>query len=148
MPSPRPARGQLIVMNGPDRGHHYAISVGRSELGRSPEAAIPITDVNVSRQHAALESTEQRVVLIDLGSVNGTWVNNRRLHGPCPLRDGDIVAVGTVLLRFRGTAADSLRAGAGESGPEGVAFGEMRSGRGAARPRRRRGAPCYIGMAS
>jgi pSer/pThr/pTyr-binding forkhead associated (FHA) protein len=64
MPSENLACGRLIVMNGPDRGVDYVIPVGLSELGRSPDAAIALSDVNVSRQHAVLEATEQRVVLM------------------------------------------------------------------------------------
>jgi pSer/pThr/pTyr-binding forkhead associated (FHA) protein len=116
-------RGQLIVMNGPDRGLDYAIPVGRSELGRAPDAAIPLADENVSRQHAVIESTEQRVVLIDLGSVNGTWVNNRRLNGPCPLRDGDIVAVGAVTLQFRSSISTNPARLSADHEP--VAFDEV-----------------------
>lgn len=95
---------QLVVVSGRMRGAGFDIPPGRSEIGRQAEVAIVLDDQDVSRRHAVLDRTGVRVVLADLGSTNGTWVNRRRLHPDdrrdgVELRDGDEVRVGSVTLR-------------------------------------------------
>jgi hypothetical protein len=96
---------QLIVVDGRMRGLSFAIPSGRSEIGRQAGLGILLDEQYVSLRHAALERAGGRVVLTDLGSTNGTWINRRRLHGTDELRDGDVVRVGSVSLRFT-TAPD------------------------------------------
>jgi hypothetical protein len=69
----------------------------RPELDLSDDGGI---DKGVSRLHAAIQSTAQGVVLIDLGSTNGTLLNNYRLPAerPYPLRSGDEIRFGDLLL--------------------------------------------------
>ena len=100
-PAPTP---QLVVVSGRMRGAGFDIPPGRSEIGRQAGVAILLDDQDVSRRHAVLDRTAGRVVLADLGSTNGTWVNRRRLHPDdrrdgVELRDGDEVRVGSVTLR-------------------------------------------------
>jgi pSer/pThr/pTyr-binding forkhead associated (FHA) protein len=95
-PAPTP---QLVVVNGRMRGAGFDIPPGRSEIGRQAGVAILLDDQDVSRRHAVLDRTGGRVVLADLGSTNGTWVNQRRLHPDdrrdgVELRDGDEVRFG------------------------------------------------------
>jgi hypothetical protein len=91
---------RLTITNGHLRGNAFDVPAGRSTLGRTPTAAITIEDGSVSRTHAELMRTGTRVVLTDLGSTNGTRVNNQPLDGPRELRDGDVVRIGSVDLRF------------------------------------------------
>ncbi len=100
---------RLIVMTGPMRGTGFNIPSGRTQIGRQAGAAIVLDDQNVSRRHAVLERDDRRVVLTDLGSSNGTWVNQMRLDDPGELRDGDEVRVGSVSLRF--SASDDGQTG-------------------------------------
>jgi FHA domain len=100
-PAPTP---QLVVVDGRMRGAGFDIPDGRSEIGRQAGVAILLDDQDVSRRHAVLDRGGGRVVLTDLGSTNGTWVNQRRLHpgdrrGGVELRDGDEVRVGSVTMR-------------------------------------------------
>jgi hypothetical protein len=100
-PAPTP---QLVVVNGRMRGAGFDIPDGRSEIGRQAGVAILLDDQDVSRRHAVLDRSDGRVVLADLGSTNGTWVNQRRLHpgdrrDGVELRDGDEVRVGSVTMR-------------------------------------------------
>ncbi|MEK7252936.1 MAG: FHA domain-containing protein [Actinomycetota bacterium] len=85
----------LIVASGPRRGMHWIIDDG-VEAGRHPEAAIFLDDVTVSRHHAAFSMEEGTLVVRDLGSTNGTYVNGTRCD-QAELAAGDEVIIG----RFR-----------------------------------------------
>jgi predicted component of type VI protein secretion system len=70
-------------------------------MGRSPLADLCLPDPSVSRQHARLLGEPGRWLLEDLHSRNGTWVGDRKLQtgGACPLRHGDAVRLGNVVVR-------------------------------------------------
>ena len=71
------------------------------EIGRSQDAQISIPEVpSLSRTHARLRFTEGRVSLEDLGSRNGTFVNDRATRGALELRSGDRFQVGAVHFKF------------------------------------------------
>lgn len=67
-------------------------------LGRSQDADITISDPKISRSHARFCVSGQQVTVEDLGSANGTRVNQRRTEGPTVLRDGDVLSFDTVSL--------------------------------------------------
>ncbi len=69
-------------------------------LGRDPDADIFLDDVTVSRRHAEVVVTDGDVVLSDLGSLNGTYVNRRRIDEPEALLDGDEIQIGKFRLVF------------------------------------------------
>lgn len=88
---------------------HSASVIGRSTAG----AEIALDDYDdeqlVSKRHARLTYRDGRFFLEDLGSTNGTYVGRQRLQRVVPhqalvLEDGDLVAFGELLLRFRRTA--------------------------------------------
>lgn len=83
----------LIVASGPQRGLHWSLDEGVVEAGRNPDAGILLDDVTVSRHHASFEVTDGTLVVRDLGSTNGTYVNGRRVDG-ARLEPGDEVIVG------------------------------------------------------
>ena len=74
---------------------------GETILGREGDGVVPLPSPSVSRQHAALiiEGTAAR--LRDLGSKNGTFVDEIRIEGPMALRDGAAVRLGTLTLIYR-----------------------------------------------
>ncbi len=91
-----PGAPDWIVL--PD-GRRVAIADAVLTIGRLPECAIALDDPNVSRRHAQLRRDGQSVVLVDLGSTNGTKVNGvqiRERH----LVPGDSITVGTTTMRF------------------------------------------------
>jgi hypothetical protein len=77
------------------------IDVGQSviSIGRLPECTIALTDPNVSRRHAEVRPGDP-IVIVDLGSTNGTKVNGLRISGERILNDGDIISLGSTHLRF------------------------------------------------
>ena len=67
-------------------------------LGRSQDADITISDPKISRKHARFQITGQQLTVEDLGSANGTRVNQRSIEGTTVLCDGDVVSFDTVDL--------------------------------------------------
>jgi DNA-binding winged helix-turn-helix (wHTH) protein len=89
----------------------FALSGGDNLIGRNPECGIWVDAAGVSRRHARLRlDTESGDAAIeDLGSTNGTFVNEARVESPVTLRDGDTVHLGSVPLTFRAWLADRSR---------------------------------------
>jgi pSer/pThr/pTyr-binding forkhead associated (FHA) protein len=96
------ARGQatLVIRSGGGRaGETYALEAERTTIGRHPDADIFLDDVTVSRNHAVLQREASRYVLLDEGSLNGTFVNRRRSEKSV-LDDGDEIQIGKYKLTF------------------------------------------------
>jgi pSer/pThr/pTyr-binding forkhead associated (FHA) protein len=70
-------------------------------LGRSSEADVLLDDPYASEFHMRLVAQENGLVLHDLGSTNGTYVNGRRVTAPTTLRRGDSVQVGKTVMEVR-----------------------------------------------
>tara|TARA_R110002073_G_scaffold15425_6_gene60847 strand:+ start:10042 stop:10995 length:954 start_codon:yes stop_codon:yes gene_type:complete len=69
-------------------------------IGRSPDTDLPLFDSSVSRQHAMLIRSQDGYLVRDLGSTNGTFVNEKLIDSGCPLRSGDTIRIGSFLFRF------------------------------------------------
>ena len=70
-------------------------------LGRSPEADVTIDDVYASDFHLRMSTHDGQVLVQDLGSTNGTYVNGRRVTAPIPVNKGDSVQVGKTIMEVR-----------------------------------------------
>lgn len=98
----------LVMLQGEHKGRELAPPQGDSVLGRSGKADIFIGGSNVSGRHALPHVTEHGAVVVkDLQSTNGTWVNGDRLQAPTQLSDGDVVGLGDVNLRFQNTSTST-----------------------------------------
>ena len=95
-----PTQPCLLLYSGPEAGQRFDLQPGTQTIGRLPESEVRIDGSGVSRQHAELRVGTAGVVLHDLGSANGTLVNEVRVTGPTALKDGDLLCVGKVVLRF------------------------------------------------
>ena len=94
---PQGRRISLAVLQGADSGRIFQISQPRTVLGRG-DAEVIVNDNEVSRQHASLEIHGAKVVLKDLGSTNGTFVNDVKI-GQCELENrGEFRIGGTRLM--------------------------------------------------
>src|SRR5512140_945689 len=71
-----------------------------NSLGRHPNNSIQLLDKIVSKEHCIIELRSDHWVLRDLGSLNGTFVNNERVRGEAPLKHGDEIALGATKGRF------------------------------------------------
>jgi len=90
----------LIVRSGGGRsGETFTPQSERTTIGRSPDCPIFLDDVTVSRKHAVLLEREGRWFIEDQGSLNGTFVNRRRVE-TAELSDGDELQIGKYRLTF------------------------------------------------
>ena len=90
----------LEIVEGPGEGRQ--VPVDRAfELGRDPTADVVLEDDLVSRRHARVTPQGGGIVVEDLASRNGTFVNGNELHAPTTLRPGDRLLVGVTLLELR-----------------------------------------------
>jgi hypothetical protein len=90
----------LVVRSGGGRaGEHFLPEGERTTIGRSPDNDIFLDDVTVSRQHAVLIHRGDEFFIEDLGSLNGTYVNRKRIES-ARLEGGDEVQVGKYRLTF------------------------------------------------
>lgn len=69
-------------------------------LGRAPSCPVRTDDPQTSRRHARVQPKDDRFVILDLGSANGTHVNGARAHGPQRLSSGDLIRCGALRARF------------------------------------------------
>jgi len=89
----------LKVMEGPDAGRTVAL-VGELEIGRDPGAGLSLVDDLVSRHHARIRAEAGAAVIEDLGSSNGTFVNDAEIHAPTRLAPGDELLIGACLIQL------------------------------------------------
>lgn len=83
----------------------FPLGEGEHVLGRAPDASVWIDSTSVSRRHARIVVSAGRAVLEDLGSKNGTYLRGERLMAPSELAEGDVIAIGSVVLAFRAPRA-------------------------------------------
>ncbi len=90
----------LVVRAGGGRaGETFALVHDRTSLGRAPECEVFLDDVTVSRRHSVITRGPDGFTLHDEGSLNGTYVNRRRVESS-KLEDGDEVQIGKYKLTF------------------------------------------------
>ena len=90
----------LVVRSGGGRSGETFLPQGdRTTIGRSPDCPIFLDDVTVSRRHAVLVEQDGRWSIEDQGSLNGTFVNRRRVDS-ADLSDGDEIQIGKYRLTF------------------------------------------------
>ena len=99
----------LRGVSGPTFGKVYAM-VGTIAVGRSSESDICIPIDEISRQHAKLQAAAAGVVVEDLGSANGTFVNGDRVHTGTLLKPGDEVRFDTVRFLLMSPAQEAQQA--------------------------------------
>ena len=81
-------------------GREIPLPDGEHLIGRGEDCRIRSDSKRVSRHHARVRVTPERVVVEDLGSRNGTWVRDRRIEGAAELTDGDTVRVGPEVIQL------------------------------------------------
>jgi hypothetical protein len=87
----------LRVLHGSDRGRTFDHLPTPVTIGREEGNSIQLNDERISRYHLKLQEDNEKIVLTDLESTNGTKVNGEDIHVRI-LRDGDLISVGRSLL--------------------------------------------------
>ena len=86
---------RLQFASGAQQGQAADVAGDRFLVGRGSDCELTLADGEASRRHALLRpQADGTVVLEDLGSTNGTFVNGRRISGPVTLRGGERVRIG------------------------------------------------------
>lgn len=89
----------LVVNRGPNAGARFLLDQETTTAGRHPEADIFLDDVTVSRRHAEFRISEGEFEVVDVGSLNGTYVNREPKNAQA-LATGDEIQIGKFRLVF------------------------------------------------
>jgi adenylate cyclase len=97
------AQPPRLLLSEPRGERQVPLDVGSTwRIGRTPENDVVLPADSVSRNHAMIQLTDSlKYYLIDLGSVNGSFVNGTRVSVPKALKDGDQIRIGENTLTFR-----------------------------------------------
>ena len=90
----------LVLIEGRPLGKKFPLLPPKVCLGRGKKADLSIDDKSVSQVHSEVVIKNQQVFISDLGSTNGTFVNDVRITGPTLLKEGDSVRIGTTIFKF------------------------------------------------
>jgi two-component system cell cycle response regulator len=92
----------LVVMRGPALGARFTLGAEEAVIGRDPAVLVSLPDQSVSRKHAQVSRDGTGFKLTDLGSANGTHVNDVKLpaNGAVTLAKDDLIKVGATLLKY------------------------------------------------
>jgi pSer/pThr/pTyr-binding forkhead associated (FHA) protein len=89
----------VIIQRGAQKGARFLVTADGVTIGRSPESAIFLDDVTVSRKHASIEKSATGFIFKDAGSLNGSYVNNESVTDVA-LAAGDEIQIGKFHLLF------------------------------------------------
>lgn len=92
---------EVVVLTGDGEPERVRLRPQGHVFGRSEDADIPIDDPYASEFHARLGVQDDKVIVHDLGSTNGTYVNGRRVTSPRSVVRGDTVQIGKTILEVR-----------------------------------------------
>jgi pSer/pThr/pTyr-binding forkhead associated (FHA) protein len=121
----------LRGVSGPTFGKTFAV-VGSMTIGRNHDCAISIATDEISRHHAKLQVTPSGVMVEDLGSANGTFVNNQRVHGSAMMKANDELRLDTIrFLLVSPTAEAQAHAQASAATQQAAAAAPAKGGSGA-----------------
>ncbi len=92
----------LIIIRGTPQGHRFFLTQGEMTIGRDPSVEITVADQSISRKHAQITKKNEKVLLTDLGSSNGTFVNDKKItpSSPVTLAKEDMIKLGNSILKF------------------------------------------------
>jgi pSer/pThr/pTyr-binding forkhead associated (FHA) protein len=99
--SDSPARPSMLMVSSDGQKPHSVRLDGSTTIGRSVECELRLDDTYVSQQHARIFDRAGNWYVEDLGSTNGTFVNDQRLVAPAMLTPGDRIKVGTTIVELR-----------------------------------------------
>ena len=89
----------LIVKRGPKAGSRFLLDQPVTSAGRHPDSDIFLDEVTVSRRHAEFRRDKGEVQIVDISSLNGTYVNGKPVASAM-LANGDEIAIGKFRLVF------------------------------------------------
>lgn len=100
----------LTIIKGPQTGNTFELDEVETTVGRDPANSIFLNDMTVSRAHAKIKRGPMGVLIEDLGSLNGTWVDGAIVNS-APLHDGSSVQIGTFTLIYHESTPERIETG-------------------------------------
>lgn len=100
VPQKREVVGWLVVMSGTQKGVDFRIHTGMNNIGAAADNDIVVTDEYLSSRHSMIRYEDGRYEMIDNGSTNGSFVNEKRINRE-ELIDNDTVRLGRTEMRFK-----------------------------------------------
>lgn len=97
---------RLVIDSGVDSGMVYPLTEEITTLGRSPSNTIQIIDRKVSRFHSEIQRMDNQYILKDLGSKNGTYINDQLITEPYILQNNDKIRIGDTIMYFEMEASE------------------------------------------
>lgn len=109
-----PINAKLVVVGGEVKTAEIKLRLP-STIGRGRGCTIMLPQALVSRQHCEIFESGGKLMVRDLGSLNGTFVNNQKIAEPSPVNSEELLSIGTVTFRvvYEGAGASSPPAGPG-----------------------------------
>lgn len=89
---------ELIIQSGKLQGKRLVLPLKEMTVGRDEECDMRIASSLVSRKHCSLKGTPDGIIVVDLGSQNGTHVNDVPITRPTLLKEGDTLRIGAIVL--------------------------------------------------
>lgn len=101
----------LKVISGADRGRQYLAVTNTLKIGRHCDNHVYLKDPNISRRHALIIFLGERILIRDLHSTNGTWVNDQRVVGEIELPPDAKIQIGETILELEKVLPKPLKVG-------------------------------------
>jgi predicted component of type VI protein secretion system len=118
----------LVVMRGRSKASAHRLAPGVTVVGRQEGCQLQVKSSQVSRRHCELTEKDGKLLVKDLGSSNGTFVNGQKVEGTRALEPGDTLTLGNVTFRIeRSDVAGAARKAEETAVPETVSVAESAS---------------------
>lgn len=108
---------KLVVLNEGLAGQSYELKVVKTTIGRVDDNTFPIAQASISSHHAEVILRGDEVVIKDLNSTNGTFINGTQISGEAVLKPGQTLRLGQVEMRLDTGAGGPSSAGAPAAAP-------------------------------
>ncbi len=108
----------VLTLTGPEGRHRFAMVGDEIILGRAPSCDIAIGHKSISRRHMRIAVEADHFVAEDLGSQNGSRINNKRINGPTAFRIGDKIQMSEFTIEVGYLEAPETNAGTGGAAPQ------------------------------
>ena len=92
---------QFVMRSGPTPGVIFPLEGDQILIGRDASNGVAINDAEISRKHSRISFQGGKYVLEDLGSTNGTFVNDARIAAVTPVSSGDLIRCGNLVLEAK-----------------------------------------------
>jgi len=93
--------GWLVTYDISPAGNDFKLYVGRHKIGRNPSCDILIQQPGISDEHAVLLYRDEKFILQDMLSTNGTFVNDEAIDDKLVLKNDDIIKIGNIKLKLK-----------------------------------------------